>query len=155
MNYSIRELDRFSVIGQEIELTNATAKNVQISTQFWKTFNVKLKKAYLSQGGNWLKYAFMIKRDDKLFYYCAIPKRNTIPDTFIYQEIPASKYLVVEHKGSMVEIYKTYKMIYKEIIPTTGYKLIRDNFLHFEKYDYRFRWNRENSIIEIWVPIVA
>ncbi|MDE6969023.1 MAG: transcriptional regulator, partial [Eubacterium sp.] len=27
------------------------------------------------------------------------------------------------------------------------------NFLHFERYDYRFQWNRENSIIEIWLPI--
>lgn len=154
MNYIIRELDGFSVIGQEIELTNSTVKNIQISIQFWKTFNMNLKKTYLSQGGNWIKYAFMRKKNDKLFYYCAIPKRNVTPDTFIYQEISPSRYLVVEHKGFMAEIYKTYKQIYGEIIPNTGYKLIRDNFLHFEKYDYRFHWNREDSIIEIWVPVI-
>ena len=22
-----------------------------------------------------------------------------------------------------------------------------------ERYDYRFHWNKENSIIEIWLPI--
>ncbi|HAP8552898.1 TPA: transcriptional regulator, partial [Enterococcus faecium] len=25
--------------------------------------------------------------------------------------------------------------------------------LHFEKYDYRFHWNSDNSVIEIWIPI--
>ncbi|HAP8748024.1 transcriptional regulator, partial [Enterococcus faecium] len=24
---------------------------------------------------------------------------------------------------------------------------------HFEKYDYRFHWNSDNSVIEIWIPI--
>ncbi|HAP8558889.1 TPA: transcriptional regulator, partial [Enterococcus faecium] len=23
----------------------------------------------------------------------------------------------------------------------------------FEKYDYRFHWNSDNSVIEIWIPI--
>lgn len=153
MNYMIRELDAFSVIGQEIELTNSMVINSKICTQWWKKFNSNLKKTNLSQGGNWIKYAFMRKRDDKLFYYCAIPKRNVVPDTFIYQEMPQSKYLIMEHKGSIAEIYKTYNQIYKKILPKTGYKLIRDNFLHFEKYDYRFHWNREDSIIEICIPI--
>ena len=91
MNYTIRELDAFSVIGQEIELTNSTINNIQISSQFWKIFNANLKMTYLSQGGNWIKYAFMTKRDDKLFYCCAIPKINVVPDTFIYQKMPQCK----------------------------------------------------------------
>ena len=47
MKYTIRELEAFSVIGQEIELTNFQRQNVQISTQFWKNFNKNLKKLYL------------------------------------------------------------------------------------------------------------
>ena len=73
MNYRIEELGSFSIIGQEIELTNFRAQNIQISTVFWKRFNINLKKSYLSQSGNWIKYAFMEKHDGKLFYYCAIP----------------------------------------------------------------------------------
>ncbi|MBO8462448.1 MAG: transcriptional regulator, partial [Firmicutes bacterium] len=30
---------------------------------------------------------------------------------------------------------------------------IKDIILHFEKYDYRFYWNSDNSVIEIWIPI--
>lgn len=61
MNYTIRELTGFTVIGQAIELTNSQRKNTHISTEFWKTFNKNLKKAYLSQSRNWVKYAFMEK----------------------------------------------------------------------------------------------
>ena len=36
MKYTIRELEAFSVIGQEVELTNYHKRNIQISTQFWR-----------------------------------------------------------------------------------------------------------------------
>ena len=105
MKYTIRELEAFSVIGQEVELTNYHKRNIQISTQFWRKFNADLKKSYLSQFENWIKYAFMIKRNGKLFYFCSIPKRNVIPDGFIYKDIQSYKYLAVEHIGSMDNLY--------------------------------------------------
>lgn len=153
MKYTIREIEAFTVIGQEVELTNYQKRNIQISTQFWRKFNSNLKKSYLSQAGNWIKYAFTEKRNGKLFYFCAIPKRNIIPDNFLYKEIQAYKYLVVEHTGSMDKIYETYSKIYKELLPNTEYALLQKDFLHFERYDYRFHWNKESSIIEIWLPI--
>ena len=153
MKYKIYELEAFSVIGQEAELTDYQKRNIQISTQFWKKFNSNLKKSYLSQSGNWIKYAFMERRNGKLFYFCAIPKRNVVPESFIYKEIQPCRYLVVEHIGAMEKIYETYGKIYKEILPNTEYIPLQEDFLHFEKYDYRFHWNRENSMIEIWLPI--
>ena len=67
MKYTIRELKAFSVIGQEVELTNYQKRNIQISTQFWGKFNNNLKKSYLSQSGNWIKYAFMVRRMEQYF----------------------------------------------------------------------------------------
>lgn len=153
MKYLIRELEAFSVIGQKIELTNSKRNNILISTGFWRTFNNNLKKAYLSQGGNWVKYAFMERIDGKLYYYCAIPKKVVVPKGFLYKEIKAQRYLVVEHIGSMDKIYDTYSELYQELLPNTEYIPLQESFLHFEKYDYRFHWNREDSIIEIWLPI--
>lgn len=121
--------------------------------QFWRKFNSNLKKSYLLQSGNWIKYAFMERRNGKLFYFCSIPKRNVIPDNFVCKEIQHYKYLVAEHIGSMNKLYETYKKIYQEILPDTDYILLQDRFLHFERYDYRFHWNMEDSIIEIWIPI--
>ena len=53
----------------------------------------------------------------------------------------------------MDKIYETYSKIYKELLPKTEYALLQKDFLHFERYDYRFHWNKESSIIEIWLPI--
>lgn len=38
-------------------------------------------------------------------------------------------------------------------IPNSGYMPLQNEFLHFEKYDYRFHWNSSESIIEIWIPV--
>ena len=153
MNYTIRELEPFSVIGQEIELTNRKKENIKICVEFWREFNNNLKKAYLSQAGNWIKYAFMERREDKLFYYCALPRKVVIPEGFISKEISSIKCLVVEHIGVMDRIYETYSKIYKEILPNAEYIPLQENFLHFERYDTRFHWNRDSSVIEIWIPI--
>ena len=155
MKYYIQELDEFSIIGQEIELTNLQKRNIQISTKFWTKFNTNLKKAYLSQHGNWVKYAFTERRERKLFYYCAIPKKIVVPEGFVLKEVKAHKYLVVEHIGSMDKIYDTYTKIYQEILPSISCRAIQSDFLHFEKYDYRFNWNKGNSIIDIYIPIEA
>ena len=95
----------------------------------------------------------MERRNGKLYYFCSIPKRAITPEGFLYKEIPSYKYLVVEHIGAMDKIYETYGKIYEEIIPSTSYIPIKDIILHFEKYDYRFHWNSDNSVIEIWIPI--
>lgn len=153
MNYRIQELDSFAVVGQEVELSNKQSKNLQLSMNFWPRFNANLKRAQLSQSSNWVKYAFMQRRDDKVFYYCAIPKRDHIPEGFISKEIQFSRYLVVEHVGSMKNIYSTYEQVYKELLPAHNYLPKQTDFLHFERYDHRFHWNKPTSIIEIWIPI--
>ena len=95
----------------------------------------------------------MERKNGKLFYYCAIPQRTVIPEGFIFKEIKSYKYLVVEHIGLMNGIYDTYAKLYQEVLPNAECIPLQEDFLHFERYDYRFHWNRENSIIEIWLPI--
>ena len=53
----------------------------------------------------------------------------------------------------MDNLYETYRKIYQEILPNTDYTPLQEEFLHFERYDYRFHWNSDNSVIEIWIPI--
>ena len=47
MNFSIKELNAFAVIGQEVELTNYQKKNIQISTQFWRKLVDCLEKCLI------------------------------------------------------------------------------------------------------------
>lgn len=151
--YSIHKCEALTLIGQSVKLTNQQGANLQITTQFWQRFNYNLKKGNLSQSGNWVKYAVMERKNNELFYYCAIPLQKDIPEGFSIKNIPPHQYLVVEHVGAMNKIYDTYTMIYHHLLPELGFKPLSDDFLHFEKYDYRFHWNKDNSIIEIWVPI--
>ena len=48
----------------------------------------------------------------------------------------------------MGKIYETYGKVYQEILPNTNYIPLQENFLHFERYDYRFQWN-----IEMCTPV--
>ena len=95
----------------------------------------------------------LVGKLSKLFYYCAIPRKVVIPEGFISKEISSNKCLVVEHIGVMDRIYETYSKIYKEILPNAEYIPLQENFLHFERYDTRFHWKRDSSVIEIWIPI--
>lgn len=154
LNYELKELPAFSVIGLEQALTNQKSKNLERCLSFWPRFNAQLKSNGLSQSnGNWTKFAFMERREGQLYYYCAIPRLKLIPTNFISKDISAGKYLVVTHQGAMNQIYTTYEAIYQELIPKLGLTLAQTNFLHFEKYDQRFHWNRKDSIIELWIPV--
>lgn len=153
MDFKIVNAEAFSVISQQIQLTGYKSKNITISSTFWVKFNKDLKKEFKPQSANWVKYAFIERNAENLCYRCAVPMKSTVPSGFEIKEIKAHKYLVFEHIGDMSEIYNTYFTIYKDIIPESGYKLEQEDFLHFEKYDYRFKWNSVNSVIEIWVPV--
>lgn len=58
------------MIGQEIELTNSQKENIKICVDFWRKFNNNLKKAYLSQAGNWIN--MLLWKDEKTNYFIAV-----------------------------------------------------------------------------------
>lgn len=154
--YELKELPAFSVLGLEQVLTNQKSQNLERCLSFWTVFNRQLKMNRLTQQkGNWTKFAFMERRDGQLYYYCAIPHQNSVPANFLVKEVPAGSYLVVEHQGAMDQIYDTYEEVYQELVPKLSLSLKQTSFLHFEKYGEKFHWNRENSVIEIWVPIIV
>jgi hypothetical protein len=43
--------------------------------------------------------------------------------------------------------------IYKQIIPNDKLVLNQTEYFHFELYNYKFKWNNNESIIEIYVPL--
>lgn len=153
MDYQIIELEDFSVIGVRYELSKSLSNNLKLAQNFWKEFNNKLKINKLYLGSNWCKYAFIERIEDKVFYYISIPKKDVIPNGFTEKDIYKSKYLKVKHVGNMNKLDNTIKYIYNEIIPKNNIKVQNKEFIYFEKYDYKFHWNRVDSIIEIYIPI--
>ena len=75
MNYRICERESFSVIGQEIELTNSQKENIKICVDFWHKFNNNLKKNIyhkLEMGLNMLLWKDEKNMVDTVFRMCAI-----------------------------------------------------------------------------------
>ncbi len=146
------------VCGLITELTKSQSENFGIIQIHWTEFNAELKRRKLNQnGGNWTKYGITLKSDNKIFYLTAIPVSDlAIPDNFKYLEIPKGEYKVFSHKGKMEDIKNTIFEIYKVVLPKSNLKIedqAKTGFIHFEKYDYRFKWNEPNSIIDIYLPI--
>ncbi len=146
------------VCGLVTELTKSQTENFEIIQNHWSEFNSELKRRKLNQnGGNWTKYGITFKTDKKYFYLTAITVTNfIIPDNFIHLEIPKGEYEIFTHKGKMENIKNTLFEIYKVILPKSNLKIedqTETGFIHFEKYDYRFKWNNPNSIIDIYLPI--
>ena len=152
--YRIEEVEDFCVVGMRTKLTSKRGSNLKLAMDFWKVFNEQLRKNYMQQFGAWTKYAFMEREEKALYYFCAVPKKVIIPNGFIEKKIKGQKYLVATHEGKMTAIYETYDKLYKDILPSSPYKQSEGALLHFEKYDERFRWEREDSKLEIWVPVV-
>ena len=146
------------ICGLVTQLTKSQSDNFIIIKNHWIVFNAELKKYNLNQKtGYWVKYGITYKIDDKYFYMTAIPKNDQIfPKHFTSFEIAKSNYEVFIHQGAMENIKHTIHHIYKSIIPNLDLK-IEDHkkigFVYFEKYDYRFQWNKPNSIIEIYLPL--
>lgn len=146
-----------NICGLAIGLTNSQTDNYKIIRKHWIDFNSELNKYKLNQSsGNWTKYGLTYKIDQNYYYLAAIPSDNlNFPDYFTRFEIPKGDYELFTHKGKMENIKQTYYEIYKVIIPKSNLTIeehAKTGFIHFEKYDYRFRWDKPSSLIDIYLP---
>ncbi|MEX1191554.1 MAG: GyrI-like domain-containing protein [Brumimicrobium sp.] len=147
-----------STFGLLTELTNYQADNFKIIKNHWKLFNAELKKYNLTQnGGNWEKYGITYKTNGTYFYLTTIPQDKMVfPEHFVNKEIPKGKCEVFVHTGKMENIKQTIHNIYKIILPNSNLAIehySKTGFIHFEKYDYRFRWDKPTSEIDIYLPV--
>lgn len=149
---------RISTMGLKIKLCNSQKENHLIIKNHWKTFNLTIKKHHLQQENlSWIKYGITYKENNEYFYLAAIPQSNNIiPEEFIIKEIPIGNYLTFNHIGKLSDLINSFHQLYKVIIPENNIKIANHEyvgFLHFEKYDHRFNWNKPESIIEIHFAI--
>jgi len=148
MDFKIITLNEFEVMGREYELSNSLNRNMMLAQKHWQKFNMELRKNKVHLGRNWIKYAFVYEDNGELYYYIAVPKKEDVSFDFKMKTIPKSKYLMVEHNGNMNKLKSTVDSVYNNV---SGFK--SSDFAYFEKYDYKFHWNRKDSIIELYFPI--
>jgi AraC family transcriptional regulator len=76
---------------------------------------------------------------------------DDIPEGMVGKTIPASKYAVFTHKGSLEALQTTLMNIYTKWIPAAGLEPCGKHM--FELYDERFDDFSEKSELEIYVPV--
>lgn len=146
-------VEKIKVYGLCAELTTSQSENYQIITKHWQNFNNALKSKKLKLGTSWVKYGITKKTGNNYFYMAAIPSDIEI-DGFDSEIINPGKYVCFQHVGALGLIKSTIYQIYKQIIPSSNFGLNENRILiHYERYDYRFSWNKPNSVIDIYVPI--
>jgi predicted transcriptional regulator YdeE/DNA-binding transcriptional MerR regulator len=74
-----------------------------------------------------------------------------IPQGFVVREVPAHKYAVFTHTGSLGTLKATYEYIYQTWLPQSGYEL--DSNIDFEYYDEDFKDFAPDSRFYIYIPI--
>jgi len=145
-----------NTFGLVVELTKSQSDNFRIIRNHWIIFNQQLKEYKLNQKNeNWEKYGITLKFNEKYFYLASIELNDKeSPSHFTSYKIPKGDYKIFTHRGKMENIKDTIYKIYKIILPKSNLKIKnKTGFLHFEKYDFRFRWNSTDSIIDIYLPL--
>ncbi len=153
MNYEIIELSesRFSYF--ETDITTSHKINSSIISEHWKKFNSLLRVNHVNLGSNWEKFGITVKSNGKYKYQCAYQTNSSIAP-FHTSIIPSGKCAKFNHVGPINLISKTINYIYKIAIPEFPLCVDADrSILHIEKYDSRFDWNSNKSIIEIYLPL--
>lgn len=153
IKYKLEYMRSFSVCGMETEITRYQNRNIKLCKDLWEKFNHVIYDYGLHQLGDWKKYAFTYRSNGKYYYYCSIPEQLKVPKKLIVRQFPEHIYLVIKHFGSVDTINQTLNEIYKDFIPSHEFIPQTDNFIHFEKYDYRYIKHCSDSIIDIYIPV--
>ena len=74
-----------------------------------------------------------------------------VPKGMIERKIEASKYAVFTHKGKIDSLGDTYGYIYGVWAIKSGHKIKAGNM--FEMYDERFKHGKDDSEMDIYIPI--
>lgn len=154
----IINFNEIDLIGVSTELTKSQDKNYILIRELWKKFNIELKNIKNRKLENWEKFGVTYRENYQVFYMASIKKTNKmiIPQNMVTIKVNQGKYMRFVHIGAMYDIKKTIYNIYKNYIPKSGFEIKsneKEGLVHFERYDYRFKWNNQDSILDIYLPV--
>ena len=137
----------------ETEITTFHQKNSSIISDHWKKFNVLFRVNKIKFDSEWEKFGITIKTNNQYFYQCAFQSESCI-SRFKQTSIPDGNFAKFNHTGPLYLLSKTINQIYKKIIPVSLLDIdLGRSLIHYERYDSKFNWNNQNSVIEIYVPL--
>jgi AraC family transcriptional regulator len=141
----------FVGVGVDTSVQNAPKDCPEV----WNKFMQRYKEIENYKGGM-KNYGISLTKSNQncTFRYVAcaeVSEISNIPEGMEKVETTESNHLIFEHKGKLDKIGETYGKI-MEFLPTTDKKQNEDFWIEF--YDYRWKGDKEESIFEIWVPVI-
>lgn len=147
------------ILGLKTPLSSSMSKNASLIAAHWKKFNAQLHsvKGYRVKTNEWRKFGITFREDEILYYMCAVQKlEGMVSKTMETNEIPEGPYLKFEHRGAVRYLPNTVQWIFREYLPAEMIQLRVDpefSISMIESYDKRFHWSRNNSVLDIYVPV--
>ena len=88
-------------------------------------------------------------------YFCAIevPSFEGLGADVGRMRVPAQRYAVFTHRGHVSGLQATWRAIWEEWLPRSGYQAA--NTPDFERYDQRYEAATASGEMEIWFPIAV
>ncbi len=155
MDVKIMEIDAMKVIGMEVVTTQ---KNNSIP-QLWDKFNQRCREIQNIATDNVCigvcPHVNMKDFDEnsEFTYIAGMIVRNFdhVPKGMVTMEIPAQKYAVATHKGTLDTLMDTYNYLYTDWLKNSEYELSPS--AEIEWYDHRFKFGCEDSELDLYIPI--
>lgn len=157
MEPKIVELDAFTVVGMRYFGDN---KNQEIA-QLWGECNKQCREdgscgrhANAKPGSPCLGVCSMISGEKEKFEYIVgvmVENTDQVGQGYVTKVVPAQKYAVFTHRGSLETLKDTFSYAYSTWLPNSGYEL--GDGPDLEWYDERFKNFAPDSEFDIMIPI--
>lgn len=146
--------DAFTVVGLECITTQEDNNTNFTIPKLWSNFVPRMSEIKNRANNATLGLCVSEGLDVEHFSYISgveVTAVGQLPQGMIARSVPDSRYLVFTHKGSADKLGETYDFIYGKYIPAAGHEI--RSMVDFELYDERFHPDREESEIDIYIPI--
>lgn len=121
----------------------------------WSTFNPRIPEIKHIDPTAAYGVCIMVEGapEGEFEYIAGFPVRqiDELPSGMVVRQIPAGKYAVFPHRGSLAKMGETYQSIYQQWLPQYGLQPAGN--LDFEYYGEDFKDFSEDSILYIYVLI--
>ena len=156
MKPRIETHEAMNVVGLHCRTCQKNNTVPQLWDDFFKKYEILKDICDTSRSFGVCYYENMDNFDEETdFSYLAgfplINENSTIPEGIESRIVPAAKYAIFEHKGSLETLNQTYENIFAKWLNENGLECDMKDQL--ELYDCRFKFGKDDSIMEIWIAV--
>ena len=156
MQPTIQSLPARTIVGfgaKFISILSSKANNFEVIPKLWHDYGQRQNEIADRKGQEALGCVWCLEGEHELYYLAGAEVTDAahVPTGMEVREIPAGKYAVFIHKGSLETLGKTMRFIHGTWFPASGHQ--KRDAPELEIYGPKFDSNSEESELEICIPI--